>query len=149
MTSECATAAPGADLGFLGAALGRRLRAVEAAVRRLDNLDGRGERQPLPAVSRDDLREFVLRALRTVADRDNDLILREVSAGTRDAAALAARTGRPRFALWEAVSDLVQLGLLARDTVTDRVELTGAGEAMLNLVDGIVSSGITDAGESG
>ncbi len=141
MTSECATAGAGADLGFLGVALGRRLRAVEAAVRRLDNLDGRGDRNPLPAVSRDDVREFVLRALRAVADRDNDLILREVSAGTRDAAALADRVGRPRFALWEAVSDLVQLGLLARDSGADRVELTGAGEAMLNLIDCVVSAG--------
>ena len=141
MTSECVTAGARVDLGFLGVALGRRLRAVEAAVRRLDNLDGRGDREPLPAVSRDDLREFVLRALRAASDRDNDLILREVAAGTRDAAALAARTGRPRFALWEAVSDLVQLGLLARDTATDRVELTGAGQAMLDLVDGVVSAG--------
>lgn len=151
MTSECVTVA-GPDLAGavvsdperLGSALGRRLRAVEAAVRRLDNLDSRGDRPVLDGVTRADVREFVLRALRVAADRDNDRILRAVAEGTRDAAQLAETLGRPRFALWESISDLVQLGLLERDPIADRVQLTGAGDAVLHLVDQIV-----DAGESG
>lgn len=143
MISDCTAASPATDLDRLGSALGRRLRAVEAAVRRLDNLDtrGGGDRPALPAVSGDDLREFVLRALRTAADRDNDLILREVAAGNRDAATLAERTSRPRFALWESISDLVQLGLLEREPMADRVQLTGAGDAVLRLVDQMVAAG--------
>lgn len=141
MTREGAAAATASDLELLGVALGRRLRAVEAAVRRLDGLDGPSGREGPPAIGRDDVREFVLRALRTAADRDNDAILREVAAGTHGAAELAHRTGRPRFALWESVSDLVQLGLLVRAPAADRVDLTGAGEAVLSLIDCVVSSG--------
>lgn len=141
MTSDCVAAVPAADPERLGSALGRRLRAVEAAVRRLDGLDPRQDRPALEPTTREDVREFVLRALRTAADRDNDLILRAVAAGTRDAARLAEQTGRPRFALWESISDLVQIGLLERDPIADRVQLTGAGEAVLNLVDQIVGAG--------
>lgn len=141
MTRECATAAAAPDLELLGVALGRRLRAVEVAVRRLDGLDGRPGGEGPPAVDREDLREFVLRALRTAADRGNDAILRAVADGAHDAAELSRRTGRPRFALWESISDLVQLGLLVRAPAADRVDLTGAGETVLTLVDRVVGSG--------
>lgn len=145
MTSDCATAPaaspPTPDLGFLGSALGRRLRSVEAAVRRLDNLDGRHPDRPPVAAGDEDLREFVLRALRIAADRDNDAILRAVADGPIDAGELAAITARPRLGLWESVSDLVQVGLVDRDPVADRVTLTGAGEAVLALVGALVAGG--------
>lgn len=127
------------DLEGLGMALSRRLHAVQAAVRRLDGMDGRTVDRPAPG--RDDTREFVLRALRTAADRDNDVILRAVAGGVCDAEALSEHTGRPRFALWEAVSDLVQVGLLERDPAAGRIRLTGAGLAVLTLVDHIVAAG--------
>ncbi len=141
MTSAGVTAVPATDPERLGSALGRRLRAVEAAVRRLDGLDPRQDRPQPEAATDEDVREFVLRALRIAGDRDNDRILREVAAGSRDASRLAELMGRPRFALWESISDLVQIGLLERDPIADRVQLTGAGEAMLNLVDQMVSAG--------
>ena len=141
MTSDRVPAVLSTDPDHLGTALGRRLRAVEAAVRRLDSLDPRADRSALDGVTRADVREFVLRALRTAADRDNDRLLCAVAEGTRDAARLAEILGRPRFALWESISDLVQLGLLERDPSADRVQLTGAGDAVLHLVDQIVDAG--------
>ena len=141
MTSDRVPAVLATDPDHLGTALGRRLRAVEAAVRRLDNLDPRADRPAPDEVTREDVREFVLRALRIAADRDNDRLLRAVAEGTRDAGRLAEILGRPRFALWESISDLVQLGLLERDPIVDRVQLTGAGDAVLHLVDQIVDAG--------
>lgn len=129
------------DLEALGGALGQRVRDVAAAVRRLDGLaiggGGPAESQPV----REDVREFVLRALRIAGDRDNDVILRAVAAGTSQTAGLAELTGRPRLALWEAVGDLVQVGLLQRDPVSDGVHLTAAGEAVLAMVDLLVTAG--------
>ncbi len=127
------------DLDSLGVALSRRLHAVRAAVRRLDGMDPGGADRP--SAGPDDLREFILRALRTATERDNDTILRAVAGGVCDAAALSRHTGRPRFALWEAVSDLVQVGLLERDPALGRVGLTGPGRAMLAMVDRIIEAG--------
>lgn len=129
------------DLQRLGGALGQRVRDVAAAMRRLDGLAAAGMGPAASRPVREDVREFVLRALRIAGDRDNDAILRAVAAGTCDAAGLAGLTGRPRLALWEAVGDLVQVGLLARDPVADGVRLTAAGEAVLALVDLLVSAG--------
>jgi hypothetical protein len=128
------------DLELLGGALGQRVRDVAAAVRRLDGL---AVADTGPAASRpvqEDVREFVLRALRIAGGRDNDVILRAVAAGTSEAAGLAQLTGRPRLALWEAVGDLVQVGLLERDPVADAVRLTAAGTAVLAMVDLLVTA---------
>jgi DNA-binding IclR family transcriptional regulator len=138
--SDCAaTAAP--DLERLGAALGQRVRSVAAAVRRLDGLQARGLDASASTPDSEDVREFVLRALRTAASRDGDQLLRAVAQGISDPLVLAERTRRPRLALWEAVSDLVQVGLLERDPVLDRVHLTAAGDAVLGLVDLLVTAG--------
>lgn len=141
MTVSDSATTPAPDLEELGGALGRRVRAVAAAVRRLDGLTTRGLDPTASGPGREDVREFVLRALRTSGDRDNDLILRAVAAGTSDEVGLAEHTGRPRLAMWEAVSDMVQVGLLERDPVADRVHLTAAGDAVLALVDLIVTAG--------
>lgn len=142
MTADVAPAsAP--HLDDLGEALRHRALAVAAAVRRLDGFDARGGGPPVSEPDRDDIREFVLRALRAAGDRDNDLILRAVAAGVSDASALATRTSRGRLGLWEAVSDLVQVGLLERDAVADRVHVTAAGHAVLALVDAVVGVGVT------
>jgi DNA-binding IclR family transcriptional regulator len=76
-----------------------------------------------------------------MGDPGNDAVLRAVAEGCGSAPALAARTGRPRVALWETVSDLVQAGLLERDPSRDGVTLTRAGGATLGLVDHLVSAG--------
>jgi hypothetical protein len=133
--------APGPDLDAIGYAVGGRLRAVSAAVRRLDGLDPRGPDADASDPRTDDVREIVLRLLRLVGDTGNDRLLRAVSEGTCSAPALAVLTGRPRIALWEAVSDLVQAGLLERDPARDGVTLTRAGGAALALVDHLVAVG--------
>jgi hypothetical protein len=116
------------------------VRDVAAAVRRLDGLDAGGNGPAASRPHREDMHEFVLRALRTAGDRDNDVILRAVADGTGDAAGLARLTGRPRLALWEAIGDLVQVGLLERDPVTDGARLTAAGAAVLEMVDLLVTA---------
>jgi len=133
------TVLPSPDLDSLGVALSGRLHAVQAAVHRLDAMDPSDADRPSPGS--DDLREFILRALQTATQRDNDAILRAVSDGVCDAAGLCEHTGRPRFALWEAVGDLVQVGLLERDPAFGRVRLTGAGLAVITLVDHLVAAG--------
>lgn len=129
------------DLEVLGGALGQRVRDVAAAVRRLDGLAVGGSGPAASRPVREDVREFVLRALRIAGDRDNDVILRAVAAGTSGGAGLVELTGRPRLALWEAVGDLVQVGLLERDPISDGVRLTAAGEAVLAMVDLLVIAG--------
>ncbi len=138
---EHAISAP--DLEVLGGMLGQRVRDVAAAVRRLDGLAVAGSAPEASRPVREDLREFVLRALRIAGDRDNDVILRAAAAGTAQAAGLAEFTGRPRLALWEAVGDQVQVGLLQRDPVSDGVRLTAAGEAVLAMVDLLVAAAET------
>ena len=129
------------DLEVLGGALGQRVRDVAAAVRRLDGLAVGGSGPAASQPVHEDVREFVLRALRIAGDRDNDAILRIVAAGTSQATMLAKITGRPRLALWEAVGDLVQVGLLQREPASDGVRLTAAGEAVLAMVDLLVAAG--------
>ena len=139
-TPDCATTST-PDLERFGEALGHRVRSVAAAVRRLDGLQARGLDASASAPEPEDVREFVLRALRTAASRDGDQLLRAVAQGISDPLVLSERTGRPRLALWEAVSDLVQVGLLERDPVLDRIYLTAAGDAVLGLVDLLVTAG--------
>ncbi len=141
MTSPDAVASAAVDLELLGRALGHRVREVAAAVRRLDALGAAGQGPEHSQPGRQDVRQFVLRALRIAADRDGDAILRAVAAGTSQAARLAQITGLPRLALWEAVGDLVQVGLLQRESESDGVRLTAAGEAILAMVDLLVATG--------
>ena len=139
-TSDCA-ATTATDLERLGAALGQRVRSVAAAVRRVDGFQAR-EVDPMPSAPvTEDVREFVLRALRAAVSRDGDELLRAVAQGISDPHTLAAHTGRSRLALWESVGDLVQVGLLERDPIVDRIQLTAAGDAVLGLVEVLVTAG--------
>jgi hypothetical protein len=138
MMQPNSTVAGEVDLSAVGRALGQRVRHISAALRRLDSLDARPNGLHASRPSRDDMHEFTLRALRTAGDLNTDILLRAVAGGTQDEMGLADLTGRPRLALWETVGDLVQLGLLQRDPVTDTVHLTAAGAAMLALIDAIV-----------
>ena len=141
MTARKPSRASTPDLEALGGALGQRVRDVAAAVRRLDGLAAGGSGPAASQPVYEDMREFVLRALRIAGDRDNDAILRTVADGTSQATMLAEITGRPRLALWEAVGDLVQVGLLQRESASDGVRLTAAGEAVLAMVDLLVAAG--------
>jgi hypothetical protein len=132
---------PGPDLDALGDAAGGRLRAVAAAVRRIDGLAPGGPDADASVPTERDVRELVLRTLRVCGDLDNDRILRAVADGTGSAAGLAVAVGRPRVALWEAVGDLIQVGLLERDPTRDGVALTRAGAAALAMVEYLVHVG--------
>ena len=138
---QTVTSAAVVDLEPLGRALGRRMRDVAAAVRRLDALGGADRDRAGSRPQREDVREFVLRALRIAADRDNNAILRAIAAGSRDGTAIAEVTGRPRLALWEAVGDLVQVGLLERDPASDSACLTEAGAGLLAVTELLVLTG--------
>jgi hypothetical protein len=128
-------------LTALGGALGQRVRDIAAAVRRLDGIAAGGADVTASQPIREDTREFVLRMLRTASDRENDLILRALAGGATDGGIdLTEVTGRPRLALWEAIGDLVQVGLLERDPVNSSARLTPAGGAMLAMVDLLVNS---------
>lgn len=131
----------GPDLDALGRAVSSRVRAVSAAVRRIDGLDPGGPAAEASIPTAVDVRELVLRTLRVSGDLNNDRILRAVADGTGSAAGLVVATGRPRVALWEAVGDLIQVGLLERDPARDGVALTRAGAAVLALVDHLVAAG--------
>ncbi|MDN5853282.1 MAG: hypothetical protein L0K86_10625, partial [Actinomycetia bacterium] len=128
-------------LDALGAAVARRIGAVAAAVRRLDGLAPRGPDAEASKPTPGDVRELVLRALRAAGDRDGHRILRAVAGGAVEADALAEVTGLPRLALWEALGDLVQVGLLERDPVRGTLALTGGGAAVLALVERLVAAG--------
>jgi len=141
MSGPGSVASATVDLEPLGRALGQRVRDVAAAVRRLDALTVAGRGPACSQPEREDVREFVLRALRVAADRDNNAILRAVVAGTCETAELAEVSGRPRLALWEAVGDLVQVGLLERDPAADSVHATAAGAGVLALIDLLVLAG--------
>jgi hypothetical protein len=141
MSGPGSVASATVDLEPLGRALGQRARDVAAAVRRLDALTVAGRGPACSQPEREDVREFILRALRIAADRDNNAILRAVVAGTCGAAELAKASGRPRLALWEAVGDLVQVGLLERDPLIDGVHATTAGAELLAVVDLLVLAG--------
>jgi hypothetical protein len=131
------------DLDVLGRALGRRACDIAAAVRRLDGLVPGGSGPDASRPGREDLRELVLRTLRLAGEPGNDRILRTVgdAGGTAPASELGTAIGRPRLALWEAVGDLVQVGLLEREPARDGVALTAAGVALLALVDTLVEAG--------
>jgi hypothetical protein len=61
--------------------------------------------------------------------------------GSRTAPELAKLAHLGPVALWEAVGDLVQVGLAERDPTRDAVSLTAAGTALLALIDSVVERG--------
>jgi DNA-binding HxlR family transcriptional regulator len=128
----------------LSAALGRRMRDIGRLLDRLDRLEaGTGEwRQAqagaeLQAAAED----MALRALRTAADPVNFNILRCLAGESAiPFAVLAQTTGLSRIALNERVSDLVQLGLAAREIDTDQVQANAAGLALYGLIRSIAEA---------
>lgn len=125
--------ATGPDLDSLAAAVAGRVRAVGAAVRRLDGLapDGSADAGEATAADR---RELALRMLRSAGRPDLDLLLRALEQGPQRTATLAELSGRGRLSLWESVADLIQVGLVTHDADRDEVCITSAGLAMLELV---------------
>jgi len=122
--------------------LAARLRDAALAADRLAGFafEERGAGEPPASLADGDERaaaeDFVLRALRTVADPVNHRILEAAMAGP-DLTSLGAATGLPRLALIERVHELVQLGLVARDLQRDTVQATAAGEALAFQIAGL------------
>ena len=129
-----------ADPAALGRALAPRLAEIAAALDRYAEFafapgDAAAPRALAPGEEREAARELVLRALRAATDPLNDRILRRLAGGDATLAELSALAGLPRLAVWERVSDLVQTGLVVRALAGDGAGLTGAGAALLELVD--------------
>jgi hypothetical protein len=130
------------DLGALAAACVDRCRAITGAIRRLDALET-GSRTPAGSVrpGPDDRRDLMLRMLRTGGNPSCYAVLRTASSGSQSRDGLATATSFGPVAMWETIGDLVQVGLLTHDAETDRVTLTAAGLAMLDLVEQVVERG--------
>jgi hypothetical protein len=129
-----------ADPGALGRALVGRLDEIAAALDRYAGFafvpDSEAARTAYAAdEKREAARELVLRALRVAADPLNDRILRRLADGDATLGELSELVELPRLAVWERVSDLVQVGLAARALADDAAGLTAAGAVLLRLVD--------------
>lgn len=133
------------DLAPVGASLAGRLRDIAAAVHRHDGFllrpDEAATDVPSPeAVTPVVAREFVLRMLCVAASPRGSDLLRELAGHEMSTAQLASRLGHSRLAVWEQVNDLVQVGLVGRDGLDDRVGLTAAGSCMADLFDDLAQS---------
>ncbi len=120
-------------LDALTAAVAGRARAVTAAARRLEGLAPASDPPP-PAPGPADRTALALRLLRICGDPACHRVLSALHAGTLTSGALAAVTGLGTAELWETGADLLQAGLVERDTAMDALSLTGAGAAALTLV---------------
>jgi hypothetical protein len=134
-----------AGLTPVGESLAARLRHIAAAMYRHDGFVGGstdsvvGSPPPKPEpVTLELAREFVLRMLGVAASPRCADLLRELSGRELSTAQLAVLLDRPRLIVWEQVNDLVQVGLVGRDTLDDRVGLTAAGSSMTELIDDLV-----------
>lgn len=121
------------DLDALAAAVACRAGAVTAAARRLEGLAPAIDPPPAPPGPADHT-ALALRMLRTCGDPAGHRILSALDGGGLASGALAAATGLGPLELWEAGADLVQAGLVERDTAHDSLALTSAGSSALAVV---------------
>lgn len=145
------TARLNADPASLGRALAARLAEIAATLDRYASFAfAPGEPEPPRALEAGDepeaARELVLRALRTASDPLNDRILRRLESGDATLPELAELVSLPRLAVWERLSDLVQVGLVARSLEGDRAGLTEAGHALVELVGQAAAAAAEGAG---
>lgn len=131
---------PAVPLDALAAAVAGRARAVTVAARRLEGLAPASDPAPPPPGPADHT-ALALRLLRVCGDPVCHRILSALDVGTLTSGALAAATGLGTLELWESGADLLQVGLVERDTALDSLALTGAGAAALALVSALDESG--------
>jgi hypothetical protein len=129
------------DLDDVSTVLALRLRDLARALDRLDRLES-GTGEWLAAQTDGDFSaaayEMTLRALRVAADPTNFAILAFLSRHTTTPMAeLEGAAGLGRLALAERVSDLVQVGLAARNIDTDQVQGTAAGAVLVGWINRI------------
>lgn len=163
------TARTDVDLTATGRALAGRIRSVAAAVRRLQSFvpmpgpaggpangaagaPGNGPAADAvppdtpPLLSPEACRALVARALHAASAPQADAMLQRLAGGPAASRELAALTGQPTLAVWETVSDLVQVGLVERDLERDQVRLTSAGRGVLELLDALAATAAEEAG---
>lgn len=122
------------DLDALAAAVGGRVRAVAAAVVRMDGLLPEGPTGPVtPAEG--DRRALALRLLRVAGEPATDLVLRAVREEGVRTDVLAGLLGQGPVAFWETLADLTQTGLVEHEPDRGTVRASAAGRAVLDLVD--------------
>lgn len=128
------------DLELIGTGLGARLRALAAALDRLDSFAFRPERaEPDPGALTGEEADgvalaLVLRALRIAFDPSGWRILTLVADGDATTAQIATALAAPRMVAWEQVNDLLQVGLVSRELDGDRVGITEAGSGLVDVV---------------
>jgi DNA-binding MarR family transcriptional regulator len=127
------------ELAVAGKHLGSRVRELLAVVDRLDSFvfDGPAGSRPTPAAAaeRTGVAEaFVVRALRAACDPDGWRIIAAVRDDDVAIGELSSRFGVPRVIVREQVNELIQAGLVSRELESDRVGLTAAGRAVLEIV---------------
>lgn len=121
------------DLDALAAAVAGRARAVAAAARRLEGLAPASDMPPASPGPADHT-ALALRMLRVCGDPTAHRVLAALTEGALASGALAAATGLVPLELWETGADLVQAGLVERDTAHDCLGLTRAGQAALAVI---------------
>lgn len=137
-----------ADLEVVGRGLAARIRDLRAALDRLDSFafrPGQESESPggseSPGESERMARELVLRALRALSDPLNhDLLSRLANEGGASVGDLQSAVSLPRLAVWERLSDLLQVGLVERSLEGDRAALTPVGAVLVRLVEDMTNA---------
>lgn len=123
--------------------LAGRLYSLVTALDRLDRLES-GSGTWLADFDSPELTEaateLTLRALRTIAEPTNFMLLEALAAGdSHSLSYLIETTGLGRLVLSERLNDLVQVGLAARLIDTDHAQITSAGAGAVRLVEALIA----------
>jgi hypothetical protein len=133
------------DVSLVAKGLAARVADVEATLERHASFAFRpDDTSPSPAPGDGDAsavaRDLVRRAFAALSDPINDRLLRALAEGDAPLVELAAVAALPRLVVWEHVNDLVQVGVARHALEGDRAGLTGAGAALVELVDELASA---------
>jgi hypothetical protein len=134
------------DPAVIGARIADRMRDVATVLERRDSfVSVLVETSDPETVDESDdtdrgAEEFVLRALRAVADPINHRLLTRLDTGDTTLSDLGHHVGMARIAVWERVSDLVQCGLVGHSIDHDAIGLSAAGQELLAWVTALTSA---------
>lgn len=133
------------DASLVAKGLAARIADLEATLERYASFAFRpDDASPPPSPSDGDAsavaRELVRRTFAALADPVNDRLLRRLAEGDAGLAELSGLVALPRLVVWERVNDLVQVGVARHALESDRAGLTGAGAALVELVDDLTAA---------
>lgn len=135
------------DTEIVGSGLGSRLVDVLVAMERHEAFVFGGDNRPA-TLSNDGgvvARDFVLRALSTMADSVNYRLMLHLAEADAPLGDLCDHVGLGRAAVWERVNDLVQVGLVGRELERDLVGLSGSGQELVKFVEAVTGAAQTRA----